>query len=125
MLAERMKKLRKQRGIYQRDLADHLNVDVTTVTKYENGQRKPGFDTLINIADFYGVDVDYLLGRSDTPRLDQEWFNKLPQQIKDLVSEHNIQYLEIARIAKDKEWSKEEIKEVAKFIEKIADRKKS
>ena len=56
--------LRAEKGIYQKELADHLQVSIGTISNYEQGIHNPDFDTLCKIADFYEVSLDYLLGRT-------------------------------------------------------------
>lgn len=60
-------KLRKERGILQKDLAGHLNVTVSTISNYEKGVHYPDLHTLVRIADFFDVSTDYLLQRTDCP----------------------------------------------------------
>ena len=64
-LAENLKRLRSQRGITQKKLADYLHCSLGTVSNYENGVHEPDYETLSLIADFYGVSLDYLIGKSD------------------------------------------------------------
>lgn len=64
----RLKKLRKQRGISQLKLAIDLNMNQNTVSRYENLEREADYETLIRIADYFNVSIDYLLGRTDTER---------------------------------------------------------
>ena len=52
----------------QQRLAIELSMAQNTISRYENGERQPGIDELIRIADYFDVSVDYLLGRSDQPR---------------------------------------------------------
>ena len=63
MLANQMKKLRNQKGLTQQELADFLHVSKGTVGMWETGRREPNTEILSDLADFYGVTVDYLLGR--------------------------------------------------------------
>ncbi len=63
MLANQMKKLRNQKGLTQQELADILHVSKGTVGMWETGRREPNTEILSELADFYGVTVDYLLGR--------------------------------------------------------------
>lgn len=63
-LEKRLRLLRNQRGISQTKLADMLNRSPGSISNYENGAHFPDLQTLIDIADFYGVSVDYLLGHS-------------------------------------------------------------
>ena len=58
------KRLRLSRGLTQDELASKLNISRSRVGMYETGAREPDFDTLEMIADFFNVDIDFLLGRS-------------------------------------------------------------
>ena len=60
--------LRNGRGISQQELARLLGISKSAVNMYERGERQPNFETLELIADFFHVDIDYLLGRTDTAR---------------------------------------------------------
>ena len=62
---ERLKKLRSERDLRQSDLAKILDVDASTITKYENNKRKPDYEMVEKIADYFNVSVDYILGRTD------------------------------------------------------------
>ena len=77
-LANRLKQLRKLSGISQVALAEYLMCSSGTISNYENGVHFPDPQTLIGFANFYGVSVDYLLGRTlrDQPviSLDQNIF---------------------------------------------------
>lgn len=64
---QRLKELRNDRGISQNELSKHIGVSKSSVNMYERGEREPGFETLDAIADFFNVNMDYLLGRE--PRI--------------------------------------------------------
>ena len=61
----RLKELRKKKGISQLRLATDLNTTQNTISRYETGEREPGIDELIKIADYFNVSVDYLIGRTN------------------------------------------------------------
>ena len=61
----RLKELRSSVGLSQSALADELNTSKSSINMYERGEREPGIATLEAIADFFNVDMDYLLGKSD------------------------------------------------------------
>ena len=61
----RLKQLRKERNINQRELSECLKVAPSTISMYENGQREPNFEVLEILADFFNVDMNYLLGKTD------------------------------------------------------------
>ena len=63
----RIKELRLQRGIKQKDLSEFLSVAQNTVSYWEKGTYEPDHDALGKIADFFDVTIDYLVGRSDEP----------------------------------------------------------
>lgn len=60
---QRLKELRNERGISQNELSKHIGVSKSSVNMYERDEREPGFETLEAIADFFNVNMDYLLGR--------------------------------------------------------------
>lgn len=60
-----LKQLREAKGVLQKDVANFLGVDRTTYVKYENGNSEPSNDTLVKLAQYFDVSVDYLLGRTD------------------------------------------------------------
>lgn len=63
MKFERIRELREQSGLSQKEVAAQLGMQLTQYRRYENGERKPAIDFLIQIADMYGVTLDYLVGR--------------------------------------------------------------
>ena len=63
----RLKELRKARGISQQKLAIDLNMNQNSISRYENGQREADYKTLIMLADYFNISVDYLLERTDNP----------------------------------------------------------
>lgn len=65
---ERLVQLRKSKDLTQKQLADTLHLSEVGIQNYENSRRKPTFDILIKLADFFDVSIDYLVGRSDEPK---------------------------------------------------------
>lgn len=63
----RLKELRARRKLRQQDVADAINCSQAVYSRYENGEREPSKDTLNRLADFYGVSVDYIIGRDPVP----------------------------------------------------------
>ena len=68
--SKNLRSLRKEANMRQQDLADELGVAQTTIASYEQDQRFPNHETLIEIADFFNVSIDFLLGRDDSKNLD-------------------------------------------------------
>ena len=67
----RLKELRKKKGISQLRLATDLNTTQNTISRYETGEREPGIDELIKIAEYFNVSVDYLIGRTENPKVNR------------------------------------------------------
>lgn len=65
----RLKELRKERGISQQQLAMDLSINQNTISRYETGVYEADYETLIKIADYFYVSIDYLLERTDNPRI--------------------------------------------------------
>ncbi|MCI5892911.1 MAG: helix-turn-helix domain-containing protein [Clostridiales bacterium] len=65
MLSDKLKQLRKQKKITQEKLANMLNVETSSISKYESANVMPSIDTLAEIANIFDVSIDYLLGRVD------------------------------------------------------------
>lgn len=65
IFGKRLKKLRRERDITMEDMAKELNTTQATLSRYENGRRKPDVDFLDMLSDYFDVSTDYLLGRSD------------------------------------------------------------
>ena len=60
----RMRELRSSRHFTQDDLSKRLGISKSTISMYENGNREPDFETLELIADFFNVDMNYLIGKT-------------------------------------------------------------
>lgn len=74
--------LRQDRNLLQKDIAQIVSVSVSTVSNYETGAHFPDIETIMKLADFFDVPIDYLLGRTNF-RLNYSAFNK---PIKDNLS---------------------------------------
>lgn len=64
----RLKELRKKRKISQLKMALDLHMNQNTISRYENMEREADYETLIRFADYFGVSLDYLFGRSDVEK---------------------------------------------------------
>lgn len=68
MIYRRIRNLREDNDLTQQNVADELNVNRRTYAAYENGVNSMTPETLIKIAKFYNVSVDYLLELTDNPK---------------------------------------------------------
>lgn len=112
--SERLKLLRLQRQLSQKELADKLGISNSTVSMYERGEREPSFEMLELIGDFFNVDTNYLLGKENgsTYYLDPETA-QLAQQLYDRPEMRIL--FDASRGA-----SKEDIEMAAAILEKMS-----
>ncbi|CAI8945653.1 HTH-type transcriptional regulator, cell division transcriptional repressor [Brevibacillus sp. IT-7CA2] len=92
MIGQRIRLLRKMRNLTQADLAEALDVAKTTISAYENEVNEPNHDMLKNLADFFNVSVDYLIGRTDSHLQDEvkEGLKYSEDQLKKIDELHEI-----------------------------------
>ena len=67
----RLRQLRKSKGYTQIRVQMETGIEQALLSKYENGERIPPTETLLKLADFYHVSVDYLLCRTDNPQVNK------------------------------------------------------
>jgi len=67
MLAKRLKQLREERHLLQKDIANILKITTSAYGYYEQNRRDPDTIVLQKLADFFDVSTDYLLGRTNIP----------------------------------------------------------
>ena len=63
IFSERLKRLRKNKGLKQQEIADLVHVNRVTYTNWEKGKREPSFEILVKLADLFEVSLDWLFGR--------------------------------------------------------------
>jgi len=66
-----LKLLRRSRGYTQLAVQMKTGIEQALISKFESGERVPPTETLITLADFYNVSIDYLLGRTDNPEVNK------------------------------------------------------
>lgn len=62
---QRLQTLREKRRLSRRTLAELCGLSKNMISLYERGEKAPSVDALINLADFFGVSMDYLIGRKN------------------------------------------------------------
>lgn len=92
---EKIKSLRTQRNLTQKQLADLSGVAISAISSYEAGNRYPSYDVLISLARIFHVSTDYLLGLEnlktvDVSGLEDRQINVILQMI-DIMKEKNLQ----------------------------------
>ena len=67
----RLRKLRKKKRKSQIALGLDLDMSQNTISRYETGEREADYATLIKFADYFNVSIDYLLERTDNPKMNK------------------------------------------------------
>ena len=88
----RLKELRKRDNLTQRQLAKIVGYEQTIISMWENGTREPGNETLIKMADYFNVTVDFLLGRDFEEKKEPEIL-----QVQEELSEEQIECIELIK----------------------------
>ena len=65
---KRLVQLRNERHLTQKQVAEGIGLTTIAIQNYESGRRKPAYDVLIALADYFDVSLDYLVGRSSSPK---------------------------------------------------------
>ena len=71
VMRNRLKELRKSRGYTQISLQMQTGIEQALLSKFENGERIPPTETLMRLAEFYNVSMDYILCRTDKPEVNR------------------------------------------------------
>lgn len=61
----RLKQLREERKLTLRELSEIIHIDKSSLSRFENGEREPRTSVIVDIANFFNVSLDYLLGQSE------------------------------------------------------------
>lgn len=130
---DRLKALRLFRDITQEELAKVFKISKGNISRYETGIREPDSDLLSDIAKFFDVTTDYLLGNTDNPKPIREMYEQagaefspergyVKEEISKKLQDLDIQYLQLA-----KKMKKENVdpKAVDKLIEVLKKNKKA
>ncbi len=93
----KIKDLRKENRISQSELARKFNITQQAISLYEKGAREPDSTTLNNLADFFNVSIDYILGRSSMRNLKCESFLDLTGLPEEAINKV-VEYVELIKL---------------------------
>lgn len=107
-IKDRIVSLRNEKNITQSQLAEELNISPSAIGMYEQGRRKPSYELLEEICDYFNVDMDYLMGRSDIKNryqagLKYDWEDKNEEKENNIFSQLTDE--ELAKLEKFKNMS--------------------
>lgn len=100
--ADVLKELRTSVGYTQDELSKNMNISKSAISMYENGNREPDFETLEVFADYFNVDIDFLLGRSKIMRK-TDLYKSYVKGTQDAVQE------------KEEDWTEEELVKIEEY----------
>lgn len=89
MLKDNIKKLRKEKKLTQLELASKIDIALRTYSNYENGSVEPNIKTLIKLADFFEISVDYLIEHRQNNKIDLSGLTKTQKKIIDITCQLN------------------------------------
>ena len=118
--SDRLKELRIESGILQRELADYLKVSRVTINQYESGNRSPDDEIKKKIAKYFNVSLDYLMGVSDVrnPYINDKDLDEVDKFLLELKKEAEKEGLEFD------ETSPQELIETYKLLKEFKKRTK-
>lgn len=92
---KRLKELRLQHGMTQTQVGDVIGVSCVTIGRYEAGEREPSNAKISALADYFGVSIDYLMGRDESKDEKDPSINELRrQEILEALSQEPLEKLE-------------------------------
>ena len=123
MFGKRLRALRKEHKLTMKEFGERFSLAESTISGYENGNRKPDMDILSKFADFFNVSTDYLLGRTDEIRNSPKPFDSL-KEINKLIKEFGIEDFGFFDIEQWKKLSPEDVDELRRHFEWVAQKAK-
>jgi len=124
---ERLIEVRNEKGITQEELSNYLNVSRSTIAGYETGKRKPEYETLQKLANYFNVSLDYLLGSSNERSSADKIKNaisddkELQETWEQISQRENLQLL----FKQTKDLDDSTIKQIIRIIKAIEDEEQS
>ncbi|MGV1065471.1 helix-turn-helix domain-containing protein [Clostridium perfringens] len=108
MLNNRLKSLRNEKGVLQKDVAEYLKISTSAYGFYEQGKRIPDVETLNKLSDYYNVSIDYLLGKSN-----------IKESAEDIINDETLTLALHNDNSIDDELPEEARREIEDFIEYV------
>lgn len=108
-IKDRIIELRLSKDLTQSELAKELEISPSSIGMYEQGRRKPSFELLEKISDYFNVDMDYLMGRSDTK-------NKYQLEIKNKTMNANTGKEKLKEIKNEKISEQQLINTISNYL---------
>ncbi|ENK0839159.1 helix-turn-helix transcriptional regulator [Clostridium botulinum] len=133
MLGDKIKKLRKSKNITQEELGKNIGVTTSMVGMYETNARKPSYEVLIKIAEFFNVSTDFLLNTEEKLDMTLNSVKKIYNMVKEATDEYGIEEVTekqenkiktLAAHFEGEEFTDEDVEDIENFIKFIISKKK-
>ena len=92
MIGDRIRQLRKENNLTQYEFGTLFGLYDSTISMYETGRRTPEYETIVKIADYFNVSIDWLLGRVENKNLIVIDKENMPEALKNI----GVEYLKLA-----------------------------
>ena len=112
-MGNRIKELRKEKSITQKELSEIIGLAHNTISAYESGQRDMSTDTIDKICNYFEVTADYLLGRSS--KKEGVIMDNIPQELRNI----GIDYLTVTKELKEKGLTPENVRAIIDAFTKL------
>ena len=87
---DRLRELRRERGMQQRELGELYNLSSSAIGSYERNLREPTLELLLQLSEYFGVSVDYLLCRTEERLTAKDYKEKDSYELAEFMSGHTI-----------------------------------
>jgi len=132
LLGDKIKKLRKSKNITQEELGKNIGVTTSMVGMYETNARKPSYEVLIKIAEFFSVSTDFLLNTEEKLDMTLDSVKKVYNMVKEATEEYEIEEVNqsenkiktLAAHFEGEEFTDEDVEDIENFIKFIISKKK-
>lgn len=118
-LADRLKELRKNKGLTQKDLGNILGLGKTTISMYENGNSTPNDEIKLKICDYFNISLDYLIGKSSIKNYSE---NPNFHNLDKMINNSGIHTL--AAHFENEEFTQDDLDDIENFINYVISKKK-
>lgn len=102
----RLRFLRTEKGESLEKIAKYLNVTIQTISNYENEKRDMTPDTILKLADYFGVSTDYLLGKTDIRNIEEDFkfaYHKETEGLSEDEIKEALEFYKMVKNSKNKE----------------------
>ncbi|MFZ5352777.1 MAG: helix-turn-helix domain-containing protein [Bacillota bacterium] len=128
LIGIRLKDLREERNLLQKDIAKIIGITDNAISNYERGTRIPDTETLSRLADFFGVSIDYILGKTNIKNVNEKM--KASQQAEDIYKVDPDMLIQMCRAVNLPKEERDKIKEysamlIEKHLRELAEKEKA